>query len=292
MSLLYKKILRHLPDKPYVYLYYLRHQRELLHLKNPRKFTQKIQWLKLYGNLERFSSYADKFTVRSYIEQKVGSEHLVPLLGVWDSFEDIPFNALPEQFVLKVTSGCNYNVICKSKSELDPKKLKTTINGWLGENFYQQERETQYKDCKPKIICEKYLEDETGGLRDYKVWCSQGVPKLVQVDSDRFTSHRSDIFDTHWNKLKHLNASTFGATEAPVTKPKNLQEVLEIASKLSRDFPFVRIDMYIVNQKVYVGELTFTPGSGMVKFETVEANIELGDLIDLDAYKQWQLSSV
>lgn len=285
MKLFYTKILRYLPDKPYVYLYYLRHQRELLHLKNPRKFTEKIQWLKVYGNLEKYSLYADKFTVRSYIEQKVGSRYLVPLLGVWDTFEDIPFDSLPERFVLKATHGCNYNFICKDKSQIDFEALRSTMNQWLHENFYEQERETQYKDCKPRIICEEYLEDETGGLRDYKVWCAQGVPRLVQVDSDRFTNHKSDIFDTHWNKLEHLSASTFGVLEQSIDKPKNLQEMLRVASKLSADFPFARIDMYMVNHKIYVGELTFTPGSGMVKFETAEANLELGELIDLDAYK-------
>lgn len=284
MSLLYQKALRRLPDNAYIRMYYFKNKRELLHLKDPKKFTQKIQWLKLHGNLERFAEYADKYTVRPYIEKTVGKEYLVPLIGMWENFDDIPFDTLPDRFVLKATHGCNYNFICKDKSKIDMPKLRTMVNQWMSENFYEQERETQYKDCKPRIICETYLEDETGGLRDYKIWCSKGKPVLAQVDSDRFTNHTSDIFDIKWNKVDRLSATTFGLVTKPIKKPKNLPEMLRVATKLSQTFPFVRVDLYMVNDKIYVGELTFTPGSGMVTFDTVEADIELGNFIDLAAY--------
>ena len=276
--------MRRLPDNIYVRLYYFKNKRELLHLKDPKKFTQKIQWLKLHGNLEQLAAYADKYTVRPYIEQTVGKEYLVPLIGMWENFDDIPFETLPDRFVLKATHGCNYNFICKDKSKINLDELRTTVNQWMSENFYEQERETQYKDCEPRIICETYLEDETGGLRDYKIWCSKGKPVLVQVDSDRFTDHKSDIFDTKWKKMDQFSTATFGVVSDPIKKPKNLSEMLQVATKLSQAFPFVRVDLYTVDGKIYVGELTFTPGSGMVTFETEAADIELGDFIDLNAY--------
>lgn len=277
-------LLSYLPDKPFTYLFYFKYKHRFVPLKDPKKFTEKIAWLKMFGNLERFAPYADKFTVRSYIEYKIGSEYLIPMIGVWDNVNDIPFDSLPNQFVLKVTHGCGYNYICKDKSKIDPEEVRRLLNGWMHENFYKQEREPQYKFCVPKIIGEKYLEDETGSLRDYKFWCAKGEPKIVQVDTDRFTDHKSDLFDTSWKRLDYVQATTFSGTEHAIKKPKNLPQMLQVARELSEKFPFVRVDLYSVNNKIYFGELTFTPGSGIVDMDSDDGELEIGKLVDINAY--------
>jgi hypothetical protein len=278
------RLLRLLPDKPYLYLFFYLQRKELLRLKNPVKYSQKIQWLKLYGNLERFAPFADKYTVRSYIEATIGAQYLVPLLGVWDQASDIPFDALPEQFVLKATHGSGYNYICRDKSKLDVDEVRSTLDKWLREDFYRQEREPQYRGCMPRIVCEAYLEDESGGLRDFKFFCAGGVPKVIEVDTDRFTDHKSDLLDTNWNKLSYVSVATFGPDALPPKRPANLTAMLSIATKLSRAFPFVRVDLYSAGSKIYFGELTFTPGSGIIKLTPETGDEIFGNLVDLSAY--------
>jgi hypothetical protein len=153
------KLVTYLPDRPYTYLLYYRVVGERLSLKNPQQFTQKIQWLKLNGRLERFARFADKYTVRSYVEETVGAKHLIPLIGVWDSVDQIPFDTLPNSFVLKLTKGCGFNYICKDKSSIDIAQVKALLNDWMGQDFYRQEREPQYKPGRQRIIAEAYMED-------------------------------------------------------------------------------------------------------------------------------------
>jgi hypothetical protein len=274
-----------LPDKPYIYLFYYRNLGEPLRLKNPQRFTQKIQWLKLHGNMERFAPFADKYTVRSYVENKIGAKHIIPLIGVWDHVDDVPFDALPNRFVLKLTKGCGYNYICKDKSTTDIAAIKDILRSWMGQNFYRQEREPQYKPGKQRIVCEAYMEDEFGSLRDYKIHCVQGVPRYVQVDTDRFTDHQSQIRYTNWDKASMLNPDTFSEATTSLAKPDNLDAMLKMATTLSADFPYVRVDLYSIKNKLYFGELTFTPGSGIVKLKH-DADIEFGKMIDLSAYRQ------
>ncbi|HSX33741.1 MAG TPA: ATP-grasp fold amidoligase family protein [Candidatus Saccharimonadales bacterium] len=274
-----------LPDKVYIRILVYRALKRLPNIKNPQRFSDKIQWLKLHGRLERFAPYADKYTVRKFVESTIGAKHLIPLIGVWDNFDDIPFNALPERFVLKVTHGCGYNYICKDKSQVDRDKLKALIDGWLREDFYKLERESQYSVGQPRVICERYLEDESGQLRDYKFYCVKGQPTIVQLDTDRFTEHKSLLVGLDWQPVTFVQAGTFGlADNSTFKKPKQLPKMLELARKLSRDFPFVRVDLYEVGNRVYFGELTFTPGSGLVDLQPVSGDIELGKMIDLSAY--------
>lgn len=277
------KIYMSLPDRPYIYLFYYQHMGQRLSLKDPRRFTQKIQWLKLHGRLERFAPFADKYLVRQYVREKVGEEYLVPLLGVWNKPADIPFKELPQRFVLKVTTGCNFNIICKDKAQLDVSATRQQLDAWMAEDFYRQERESQYKPHIPRIIAEAYLEDESGGLKDYKVHCSSGEPRMIQVDTDRFTDHKTDCFDTDWRKIDSLTPITFGDSIEPPKRPQTLETILVLARKLSQDFPYVRVDFYTVGNKVYFGELTFTPGSGVVHLPE-EGDLELGSYIDLEAY--------
>ena len=278
------RLARFLPDKPYVYIFHWARTGQVLRLKNPQGYAQKIQWLKLNGKMERFAPYADKYTVREYVQRTIGAEHLIPLIGVWDKFDDIPFDKLPDQFVLKVTDGCEYNYICKDKSTLDRAALKTRVEAWQHENFYQLEREPQYKSSKPRIVCEQYLEDESGSLRDYKIHCSKGVPHYIQIDIDRFTGHKEEIRDLKWRKVNVMPAHGFDKIDTPIPKPKNFADMVELAARLAAPFPYVRVDLYTVGGKVYFGELTFTPASGTVRLKPDEGEIAFGDLIDLAAY--------
>lgn len=280
-----QRLIRRLPDPVYIYLWHYQHHKELLHIRNPRKFAEKIQWLKVNGGLAKYAQYADKYTVRPYVEEKIGADHLIKLLGVWDSFDEVPFDRLPDKFVLKASHGCGYNFICRDKSKLDIAACRALFDVWMNENFYEQEREPQYRDCKPRIVAEEYMEDASGELTDYKIWCSGGEPKVIQVDMNRFTNHKCQLLDTDWRELSFVSVTTFGDVANLPPRPAKLDEMLDIARKLSADFPFVRVDLYLADGHIYFGELTFTPGSGIVKHEPESAEIELGKLIDLEAYR-------
>ncbi|HSX43217.1 MAG TPA: ATP-grasp fold amidoligase family protein [Candidatus Saccharimonadales bacterium] len=280
-------LLNLLPDRLYVPLVFFVRYRRFPNLRKPVRWADKIQWLKLNGHMERFAQYADKYTVRAYVEEKIGAQHLIPLIGAWDTFDEIPFDELPGQFVLKVTHGCGYNFICKDKSKLDLGMLRAKITGWQQEDFYKQEREPQYKDSPRKIVCEQYLADpRTGDLPDYKFYCVKGEPKVAQVDTDRFTDHKSAFLEIDtWKPIDYMYIATFEVPSDLPPKPRNLLHMLDIARKLSADFPFVRVDLYSVGDKVYFGELTFTPGSGWVDFRPVSGEIRFGQMIDINDYK-------
>lgn len=275
-----------LPDGPYVYLQFFLIRKEIPRLRHPVTYSQKINWLKLHGHLESYATYADKYTVRSYVEDRVGAEYLVPLIGAWDRFEDIPFDALPTSFVLKATHGCEYNYICKDKATIDLSALKAQVNLWLQENYYKSEREPQYKLCVPKIICEEYLEDEGGELKDYKITCTNGEPKIIQVDVDRFTNHKSYMLNIDWSPLSYASSATYPGIGLPGRRPENLQKMLSLARELAHGFPFVRVDLYSVRNKLYFGELTFTPSSGFATFSPASGDIELGKLIHIEDYSK------
>lgn len=272
------------PDRLFLYLFFYSSRHEILSLKNPKTYSAKIQWLKLHGNLERYARYADKYTVREYVKNTIGSEYLIPLIGVWDSFDEIPFDKLPNRFVLKATHGCGYNFICKDKASVDYATLRQTFNKWMTENFYKLQREPQYKDCTPRIVCEAYLEDETGSLTDYKFFCQKGNPEIIQVDADRFTNRKSDLLDIDWNRLDYVTVGTLNTPSKPIKKPENLKQMVSLARKLSKDFPFVRVDLYSVGNKIYFGELTFTPGSGIIELTPLSGDIKFGEMVDLEAY--------
>lgn len=289
MQTLLSRLAEKLPDRVYLILLFFRHHHRVPKLKHPRKFNDQIQWLKLYGNLERFSEYTDKYTVRKYVERKIGRQYLVPLYDVWESFDEIDFSLLPDQFVLKATHGCGYNFICKDKSAIDFKALKANFDKWMKENFYIREREPQYKNCQPRIVAEAYLEDESGQLTDYKFYCSKGKVTDIQVNMDRFTSHMVDQHMTaDWQPVTAIRNTVFFSGDHQLPKPRHLQMMIALAQKLSEEFPFVRVDLYSVKGRVYFGELTFTPGSGLITFDRKsDGDEQLARIlkIDLSAYK-------
>ena len=252
-----------------------------LDLENPKTFNEKLQWLKLYDRKPEYTMMVDKSKVREYVVEKLGEEYLIPLLGVWDDPEEIDFDKLPNQFVLK----CNHNsglgmCICKDKSKLDIKKVKAELKKGLKENFYLRGREWPYKDVPRKIICEKYMVDESGyELKDYKIFCFNGEPKALFVATDRMTDTKFDFFDVEFNHLPFTNGHP--NAEKEIAKPQNLDEMLKAASILSKGIPQVRIDLYNVNGKILFGEMTFSHWSGMVPFEPDEWDERFGEWIVL-----------
>lgn len=271
-----------LPDKIHISIMYFIKMKKKLNLNNPKTFGEKMQYIKLYGNLELNSNFVDKYEVREYIKNAIGEQYLNELLGVYESVEQINFNSLPEKFVLKVTHGSGYNIICNDKKNFDIDEAKNKINEWMKESYYIKGKEPQYKNIKPRIICEKYLQDESGELRDYKFFCFSGKPRFIQVDSNRFSCHTRDFYDSYWNKLNLT--FKYENSDNKIEKPDKLDEMLQLCEILSREFPFIRVDFYFVNNNIYFGELTFNPENGYGQFNPLSEDLKIAELIDLEKY--------
>lgn len=252
-----------------------------LDLKNPETFNEKLQWLKLYDRKSEYTGMVDKYSVREYIAKTVGEEYLIPLLGVWERFEDIDFDCLPEQFVLKCTHDSGGVVVCKNKVELDKESAREKINKSLKKNYFYQSREWPYKNIKPRIIAEKYMEDVSGGLTDYKFMCFNGEVKSCFTCTERFSSGglKVTFFNEKWEKLPFERGYPASAKE--IARPANYAKMLQLSQELSKGIPFVRIDFYEVDGKIYFGELTFYPGSGMEIFRPEQWDYTFGSWIDL-----------
>ena len=265
-----------------------------LNLENPKTFNEKIQWLKLYYNDPLMTKCADKYLVREYIREKIGEEYLIPLLGVWDKPEDIDFDSLPNQFVLKVNWGSGQNIIVKDKSKLNINGTINKLKEWIfpTSNYYYYSYEWQYKYIKPKIICEKYLEDnKTDNLIVYGVYCFNGEPHYIHTITDAHTNRdRLNMYDTNWNKLDLVYI--FKNIEYDVPKPKYLDLLLELAIKLSSEFKHIRVDFFVVNEKLYFSELTFTTSNGMDFFNPKEWDYKFGELLELPKEKKIEYSYI
>lgn len=268
-----------LPDKTFLKMYYLVMMREELNLKNPKTFNQKLQWLKLYDRKTEYTTMVDKYAVKKYIAEKIGGEYIIPTLGVWDKFDDIDFDSLPEQFVLKCTHDSGGLVVCRNKSQLDIDATKKKIEKSLKTNYFYNGREWPYKDVPRRIIAEQYMADD---LRDYKLFCFNGVPRMTLVCSERFTRDglKEDFYDEAWNHLD-VQRPAHGNNILPIQRPKQYELMKQLATKLSEKMPFVRIDFYEINEKVYFGEITFYPASGFEGFKPEEWDLKLGEWIKL-----------
>lgn len=258
-----------------------------LDLENPKTFNEKLQWLKLYNRKPEYTIMVDKYKVRDYIARMLGEEYLISLLGVWDDPEDIDFDALPNQFVLK----CNHNsglgmCLCKDKSKLDITQVKEELRKGLKQDYYLTGREWPYKDVPRKIIAEKYMEDASGDLKDYKFYCFDGVMKFVMINSDRNSDKptRADYFDRDFNWLDF----TWGYEHAACRpeKPDGFDEMIAIAEKLAQGLPHIRVDLYECNGHIYFGELTFFDGSGFDKIEPIEWEYRIGEMLILPSKKR------
>lgn len=241
-------------------MYYLKFRKEL-NLKNPESFNEKLNWLKLYDTNPLKTVCSDKYLVREYVEKKIGSEVLIPLIGVWEKPEDIDFEALPNQFVLKANHASGTNIICTNKQKLDVCETIDVLRKWLKLDFYIIGRERQYKNIKRKIICEAFIGEINEVPVDYKFYCFNGEVKFIQLDLYRFSNYQKVLYSKDWDKLSIKFNGRDNSTEIP--KPHCLNEMLDIALKLSVGFLFVRVDLYLSNTQILFGELTFTPGNGL-----------------------------
>jgi len=271
------QLLSFLPDKVMVKLHYRISTGKKLNLNNPNTFNEKIQWYKLYYRHPLMVKCADKYAVREYVAEKGLSEILNECYGIYNSIEEINLNSLPKKFVLKVTNGCGANIFCENKNLLDETSMRMKLKEWIKPIKNSPGREWSYNNIKPRIVCEKYLEvnrEEDEDLLDYKFFCFYGKPTHIQVDMDRFTKHKRNIYDVNW---KYIDATiTYPNVGDIIKKPKNLDTMLEVASILSEDFPHVRLDLYDYREKIIFGEMTFYHGSGYEKFSSYELEKEMG----------------
>jgi len=270
-----------MPDERFLKKKFKKEVGRELDLINPQKYNDKLQWLKVNWRDSLATKCADKFEVREIVKEKIGKEYLNELIDVYESVEEIDVRKLPEKFVLKGTHGSGYNIICKDKYMIDWGKEYKLMRRWLNTNYYWHKREWVYKDIKPRIICEKYLEEfETGELRDYKIFCFNGEPKVIEVDYDRFKNHKRNFYDLDWNfingEIRYPNDVSVN-----IEKPEKLSEMLDLSRILSAGFPHVRVDFYYLNNQIMFGELTFFHESGMGRFEPEEFEVTMGKWLEL-----------
>lgn len=270
-----------LPDEVYLKVRFRQRVGYWPNLKNPRTFNEKLQWLKLHDKHPEYTTMVDKIEAKKYVASIIGEQYIIPTLGVWNSVDEIDWDSLPNQFVIKVTSDSGGIVVCKDKKSLDIEKAKQKLKKGWGKNYYQYNKEYPYKDLKPRIIAEQYMEDESGyELKDYKIFCFDGTPKYLFVATGRqMHDTRFDFYDMEFNHLPFLNGHP-NADVWPV-KPNNFDEMVEVAKKLSAGMCHVRVDLYNINGKIYFGELTFFHWSGMTPYNPVEWDYKLGDNIVL-----------
>lgn len=280
MNLLY----RISPEMTLKILFRLKSGRKL-NLDHPVTYNEKLQWIKLYDKNPLMPLCADKYAVRNYVESCGCAEILNDL--IWEGFdpEEIPFDKLPSQFVIKTTHGSGFNIICRNKDELDYKKVVRKLNKWLKQKYIPCYGEWYYGMIKPRIIIEKLLTNDDGSIpEDYKVMCFHGEPRYILVDIDRFTNHKRNIYTIDWRPMEGV---TFPFPNGkPVDKPSKLDELLYYSRKLSSKFTHARIDFYIVNNKIYFGEITLTPGAGFSMINPFWFNVEMGRCINLPLGKK------
>ena len=284
-----------LPDNMYLKLKYWIKTGRRLNINNPKGFCEKLQWLKLHDRNPLYTTLVDKYKVREYIASTIGEQFLIPLLGAWQSPDDIDFSTLPNQFVLK----CNHNsgegmCICKNKAELDIPSVRMKLKKAMSHGYYNVNRQWPYKNVKRRIICEKYMKDDNvlkipncridEGMIDYKFYCFNGVPKFLYVGCaciDKDGKHdRLSFYNLDWTKANFYR-NDHPALDAENLKPQNLSDMIDICYKLSKNIPFVRIDLYNIEGHIYFSEFTFFPGGGLGLFVPHEYEIEIGNLIQI-----------
>lgn len=270
--------LRFIPDEKMVRLQYRIKTKRKLNLKNPVRYSEKIQWYKLYYRDPLMMQCADKYDVREFIKSRELGDTLNELYAKFDSPEDISLEKLPDKFVMKLSNGSGTNLLCSDKSKLDIDAVKKEFRSFYEQSGAQAGREWVYHtDKKPVIVAERFLEDpeQTGGIHDYKFICFDGVPHYVVCDVARFVNHRRNIYDMEWNDLRV--ASDCPCSDVEIPKPEMLDDMVEIAKKLAKGFPAVRVDLYMVKGKIYFGEMTFFPWSGYVVYDPDKFDFEAGE---------------
>ena len=273
---------RWMPDRLFLKIKFRLAMGKRLNLKEPQTFSEKLQWLKLYDRRPEYTTMVDKYAVKEYVSKIIGKEYVIPTLGVWDKVEDIDWNALPSQFVLKCTHDSGGLVVCKNKNVLDKDAAILKLNKCLKNNYFYQNREWPYKNVPHRVFAETYMEDEFGELRDYKFFCFDGEVKALFIATDRSKGDHAvkfDFFDENFHHLPFTN----GHPNADVlpAKPAKFEEMKELAAKLSKGIPHARIDFYEVDDRVYFGEITFYHWSGTKPFSPEEWDYKFGSWLQL-----------
>ena len=272
-------------DEKYLKILYKLRTGQKLNLDDPQTFNEKLQWLKLHDRRPEYTTMVDKYAVKKYVADKIGKQYIIPTLGAWDKFDDIDFDKLPDQFVLKCTHDSGGLVICRDKSKLDIKAAKKKLNRCLKHNYYWGNREWCYKNVKPRIIAEKYMEEKGKAVpEDYKIYCMNGEPKYIVVFHNRFDSSKplsETVYDTNWQP-QHISLDEhFAVSEEITLKPECLDEILDITKALCADIPQVRVDFYIIENRIYFGEITLYTASGFQKMIPENMDIRLGQMLQL-----------
>lgn len=255
-------------------------------LEHPQRFTEKIQWRKVFDRNTCYTQLSDKVAVREWVAQTIGAEYLIPILGVWDSPYDIDYRKLPNKFVLKTNNASKTNIICQNKRSFmkSVEKVNALFDVWLKLPFWALTGEFQYKDVPPKIIAEKYMQPKKGesDLEDFKFYCFNGVPAFVEVHTNRSSNHGIASYDLEWNRMEwNMNSHE---PNGYAQRPACLSEMVEIAKKLSKGFAHVRVDLYCIEDKVYFGEMTFTDGSGLYRtYPDSSTDYHVGEMWDIEA---------
>ena len=273
-----------LPPEQYeneLIIWYRRVNKEDLDLENPKTLNEKVQWLKLYDSTPIKTLLTDKYLVKNYIKETIGEQYVIPILKVWDSYEKITFDSLPNKFVLKANHASGMNILIDDKNNIDITNIRNIAKGWLNRNFaFIFGLELHYMNIKPRIIAEQYVDNKDGDLYDYKAYCFDGRVESIAFLSGKKKDRRIAFFDTEWNRLNYND--TYPVFEKEIPKPKKLKEMIEICKKLSKGFAFVRIDLYVLNNgDIKFGEMTFTPFSGRIVFSPLKQNRIFGDMIKL-----------
>ena len=276
-------LLKWLPDKYCLYLLFWARTGKKLNLKNPQTFNEKLQWLKLYDRNPEYAQMVDKFEAKQYAASVIGEEHIIPTLGVWSQFEEIDFDALPDQFVLKCTHDSGGLVVVRDKANLDRAAAKAKIDDSLKQNYYLHGREWPYKNVRPRIIAEKYMEDQDQKrLFDYKFYCFHGEPKYLYI-SEGLENHETakiSFLTLDW-EFAEFGRSDFRPFRELPPKPQSFEQMVETAKKLAAGHSFLRVDLYCIQGKIYFSELTFTPCGGCMPFQPEEWDRKLGDFLVL-----------
>lgn len=279
-----KGLLNWMTDKSLLKLMYKSRMGKSLDLDNPKSYNEKLQWLKLYDRNSMYTKLVDKYEVRSHIAETIGKEYLIPLYGVWENPDEIDFDSLPDQFVLKCTHDSGSVIICDDKSKLDKNRVKKKLKKALRFNFYYHGREWPYKNVKPRIIAEKYMLNAEGSaeLTDYKWFCFDGIAKAMFIATDRQTPREETKFDFFDMEFRHL-PFTNGHPNATrvIEKPASFALMRELAERVSQDIPHVRVDFYEADGQVYFGEMTFYHWNGMTPFQPEEWDNIFGSWIQL-----------
>lgn len=270
-----------IPDEMYLKMVYRIKMHMPLNLSNPYLYNEKLQWLKLYDHQDFYTKMVDKYEMKQFVIDRIGEGHVVPLLGMWDKFEDIDFSNLPNRFVLKASNDQGSVIVCNNKENLNLDKSKKILNNSLKNNFFYVGREWPYKNVKPRIIAEELLESNAGhkGLTDYKFFCFNGVPRIMYISNDLDDEPKTDFFDMDFNRLDMRMRDK--NSEGEVEKPEFFEDMKKAAEKLSVGIPQLRVDFYCTKENYYVGELTFFHNGGFSKIYPEKWMKIMGDWIEL-----------